>query len=402
MKMDREVTVVENSSTVQKKKGSPPTSSSAHEHTGSHLSGSDLDEQTKRLKYADQRHPKFWFRDGNVVIRVEGQVFRLHSSILGAKSPYFTKLFSVKNEGEIKEVIEGCEVFDLRGESRDFMALLDALYGNLTRLCLVGNVAPSFFTISCLLRASHKWDVPAYKAWAIEALSHRWPSKLNQPDQEKISDFSRQIIVLCRECDVTSLLKPAFYGLLRLTRLGTGNNANSEEVEEGIVTSGIIENGEGNTEGIGEDAVTHNSSNKPLLHSYYHDRSKGWMDRDTTLSSNDTSLAIYLLEYATQTWIAFFRQPPSYLFLSDKASHSSRTAKCSQIFKELWPIHVTGSGFVEDGWFDPLGALQTIKDINWEAEGICASCASECRARWEKKRRNIWEEIDRKLGLVDK
>jgi len=67
----------------------------------------------------------------------------------------------------------------------------------------------------------------------------------------------------------------------------------------------------------------------------------------------------------------------------------------------LWPVLITGANFVERGWYNPLKALQVVKDIDWEGNGICASCASKCREGWEEKRRHIWEEIGKKLGVVD-
>lgn len=86
----------------------------------------------KRQKYNEagyERHKKFWHSDGNVVIRVEKHLFRVHSSVLESKSVFFVQLFM--GETEDSEDIDGCRVFDLDGKKCHFTALMDAFYGGM-------------------------------------------------------------------------------------------------------------------------------------------------------------------------------------------------------------------------------------------------------------------------------
>ncbi|KDQ10141.1 hypothetical protein BOTBODRAFT_68748 [Botryobasidium botryosum FD-172 SS1] len=165
--------------------GEAKTDTSSTRKRASSRSEGDQDDRTKRPKTTNENHERFWFHDGNVVVRVEGRLFRLHSSILAAKSKRMAEILSAENQRNAGELVDDCEVFDFEGRACHFTALLDALYGEL--LCLEGKV-PSLLTLACLMRASHQWDVPAYAAWALKEIALRWPwTTLNQIQQRSTS-----------------------------------------------------------------------------------------------------------------------------------------------------------------------------------------------------------------------
>lgn len=63
---------------------------------------------------------KFWFDDGNVVLRVESTLFRVHRGILARHSPVFCDLFKLPQPPtEQEDVIEGCPIVELPGNKKD-------------------------------------------------------------------------------------------------------------------------------------------------------------------------------------------------------------------------------------------------------------------------------------------
>lgn len=105
-------------------------------HTNLYDSSVSEDQPTsmhKRRRSIDvqRKHEIFWFRGGDVILRVENWLFRVLSSLLESKSPYFEELFSARGADASRPVIDGCKIFDLRGRKCHFTALLDALFGSM-------------------------------------------------------------------------------------------------------------------------------------------------------------------------------------------------------------------------------------------------------------------------------
>lgn len=80
---------------------------------------------------------KYWFEDGNIVLRVEDTLFRVHRGMLSRHSTVFSDMFAlpqpemekvkVKEEGE--SLVEGCSVVGLPGDKvRDWERVLAILY----------------------------------------------------------------------------------------------------------------------------------------------------------------------------------------------------------------------------------------------------------------------------------
>ncbi|KDQ10145.1 hypothetical protein BOTBODRAFT_178347 [Botryobasidium botryosum FD-172 SS1] len=329
---------------------------------------------------------KFWFDDGNVVIRVEGRDFRLHSSILKSKSSYFADLLSHNAAGPdvVQEAVEGCPVYKITGSKVYFLALLDGLYGDL----LLTDKTPSCLTLACFLRAAHHWNFASCKSWAIEELARHHPITLKDFDQAGYPEPAK-IIVLCRTAGVTSLLKSAFYGLLGQKTFGLK------------VPKPQKENGESNDDAISDnDTLSEDGDASDVDKEYSFDPNVEWGSSDGILSPDDTTRAILLLEFTAQEWMRISRKPPSYAFLSDYTSHASRSGNCREIFKNIWHPNVTEADFADEGWYNPLWALEEIKAIDWQGKGICSTCATRCREEWETERRSIWDNMDKELGIV--
>lgn len=76
------------------------------------------------------RQEGLWFADGNIVIIAESVAFRVHKSILAAKSPVFKDTFTLAQPADI-ELYDGCEVLHLVDSAEDLRVMLDALYNGL-------------------------------------------------------------------------------------------------------------------------------------------------------------------------------------------------------------------------------------------------------------------------------
>jgi len=310
------------------------------------------------------RHESFWFNDGNVIICVEERLFRVHMTVLrDTKSPFFAWLFAFSEPAD--EVIEGCDVYALQGRASDFAALLDALYGQLTRL--VGK-EPSFFTLACLLRASHHWEVSYLRAWAIQALTRRWPPSLDHVHNHvDLTEHATKVIVLSRECgEQNSLLKRAFYRLLSFNDFGIGPES------------------KGASKGQGSEE-------------YNHEEVK-WAATDTELARDDISRVIRLHNYATLFWRLLTQRSPSYTFLSDQKRHGWWPV-CAVKLGPIWHKQVTEAPFSIRGGRDPLGCLTDLRDIPWGTLGICEACVAGCRAHWKEQQEDFWKRIDKELGI---
>ena len=74
-----------------------------------------------------QRAAGLWFDDGNHVIQAENYQFRIHRSILSARSPVLRRVFSEPVPKGTKS-IEGCPVMHLQERGKYVKDFLMAIY----------------------------------------------------------------------------------------------------------------------------------------------------------------------------------------------------------------------------------------------------------------------------------
>ncbi|EDR01508.1 uncharacterized protein LACBIDRAFT_310797 [Laccaria bicolor S238N-H82] len=101
-----------------------------------------------------QRPPGLWFDDGNNVIQAGNYQFRIHRSILSARSPILRRVFSEPTP-EGTESIEGCPVTHLQSHGEDVKNFLMAIYD------------PAFFE-------PPPKDVPVDVVLSVALLSHKY------------------------------------------------------------------------------------------------------------------------------------------------------------------------------------------------------------------------------------
>lgn len=61
------------------------------------------------------RHSSLWFDDGNIIIAAQGVGFRVHKSVLSAKSPVMKDMFSLPQPADA-EKMEMCDVVHLEDD----------------------------------------------------------------------------------------------------------------------------------------------------------------------------------------------------------------------------------------------------------------------------------------------
>lgn len=233
--------------------------------------------------------------------------------------------------------------------------------------------SPSFFTLACLLRASHQWNVPSCKAWAIAQLERDWPSSLDKFNTKSKLHYASRLVVLCRECEVTTLLQPAFYRLLSREAFDMAAKPNT-----GLRTPG-------------------SEPRRVSQTKYYHEPSD-WTVSDFRLSRHDITLCLSLLEYVTDEWRNVSYRPPSLPFLSDISAHDIQMPTCNQVIQSIWHSNVTERHFSSNSW-NPLENLRCLIETNWEREGICAACAEQCREYWVTQMVRIWDDVGEKVQV---
>lgn len=74
--------------------------------------------------------------------------------------------------------------------------------------------------------------------------------------------------------------------------------------------------------------------------------------------------------------------------------------QCTDVFAEMWMPLVIQPALECSGLCRPIETLQTIIDLDWGAQGVCAECVQEKREEWRAEQRTVWERMDKWLGLT--
>ncbi|KAF8959864.1 hypothetical protein BDZ97DRAFT_1666624 [Flammula alnicola] len=123
-----------------------------------------------------QRVPELWFEDANVIFQAGQKLFRVHRSILSARSPIFNDMFSVPQpaaETQSGTINNDCECIHLPDSEVDvyyfFLAIFDASF-------FEGPPSTPFLGILIsILRLSTKYEVAFLKRRAVSHLNALFP-----------------------------------------------------------------------------------------------------------------------------------------------------------------------------------------------------------------------------------
>ncbi|KAK7054532.1 hypothetical protein VNI00_003730 [Paramarasmius palmivorus] len=184
---------------------------------------------TKLLLKTADRHPKFWFYDGSIVLHCEDTIFRVHKTVLSTHCEVFETLFSIPQPESTEGTIEGCMVVQLQDRAEDMTDLLNALYYSSHFDSLKSDADPSTMLkfIAGILRLSSKYLNYTLRKKCIRILASYIPTTFSEynlrhhhshshPRRFK-SDQLMYTIRLAKETNVPIVLPYLFYCTARLS-----------------------------------------------------------------------------------------------------------------------------------------------------------------------------------------
>ncbi|KAH9835033.1 uncharacterized protein C8Q71DRAFT_138270 [Rhodofomes roseus] len=341
------------------------------------------------------RSSTFWYLDGSVVVLVERTLYRLHRSRLTVNSTYFARLFGGANrQGDTGEgsdtdsdivevpnprsgtllegeVIDSCPVYRVTGISaEDFECLLNAWDSGIA----LAHSKPPFLTIASLLRAAHTLGSEAVLSFASREFTDAWPAGLRKLEPSPTDDqqnFARETIKLARRCNIPSVLKRAFYELLR--------SPGFMQVDD-------------NTNLMGDDEWA--------------------QDPQRALSYTDLLRLIRARGHLQHAWVKAAQPPiPSSLPCHleaipevnlDEAQKPVRDGCRAARNKSAtwWMEQVIQAPLFEQGLLDPFTAMEELYEVDWAELGFCAGCVNARTEQWEEEQVRLWDELDQWLGLA--
>ncbi|RPD67210.1 hypothetical protein L227DRAFT_619446 [Lentinus tigrinus ALCF2SS1-6] len=114
-----------------------------------------------------QRHRDYYFDDGNIVIRVQDTLYKLHRSLLERHSPVFRELFTVPQpEGSTEGLAEDNPIILSGIEAIDFTRLLWLLYPPVLATCPITTVDEWM----SIFEQADRWQVDYLREFALARL----------------------------------------------------------------------------------------------------------------------------------------------------------------------------------------------------------------------------------------
>ncbi|KAJ7061525.1 hypothetical protein C8F01DRAFT_1137677 [Mycena amicta] len=103
------------------------------------------------------RVPSLWFDDGTLVIRSQKTLFKVHRSILSARSSVFRDMLAFPQSNSGTETFEDCLLVEMPDEPGDVLAFFLAIYDSSYFMPPPNKIDLS--TLLGILRLSHKYDI---------------------------------------------------------------------------------------------------------------------------------------------------------------------------------------------------------------------------------------------------
>ncbi|KIK47983.1 hypothetical protein CY34DRAFT_48648, partial [Suillus luteus UH-Slu-Lm8-n1] len=300
------------------------------------------------------KHERFWILDGNTVLEVGGVLFKLHRSRLVDQSTFFAGLLNeqdvLMDDSVVVESDEHSTVYHLSNTTpTDLEALLQLDKDPMAYYF----VPPAFQVLAAILRAATALGFNTYRAFAVKLLENAWSSSLADLTAESKSN-AVEVVVLARTCGIESVLKRAFYEMVRVSGYGLGD--------------GELDNGDGEE-----------------------------------ISRADERRLERMREHLISSWSQaavrvdrLFTCPNQPKETPSTSSTSARLPGCPPLSlkQDAWERRVHDSGLYDEHQFDPLCGLQALIDIKWdEEEGWCSDCVRVRREAWTRMRQKTWERI---------
>ncbi|RPD75737.1 hypothetical protein L226DRAFT_386941 [Lentinus tigrinus ALCF2SS1-7] len=160
-----------------------------------------------------QADTEFWYADGNVVIKVDKSLFKLHRDRLAGVSVYFAKLFGSHSGSNNYASVDGCPVYPVRPgitptSFRNILRVLD------TPIAYSGGL-PSEDNAIELLHTADLLCCTCVLVFAKHALAKHWDAPtVPCPESSRTYEDATTAILLARQYGISGVLKRAFYEAL--------------------------------------------------------------------------------------------------------------------------------------------------------------------------------------------
>ncbi|KAG2345359.1 hypothetical protein BDR05DRAFT_880871 [Suillus weaverae] len=317
------------------------------------------------------KHEQFWILDGNTVLEVGGVLFKLHRSRLVDQSMFFARLLDeqdvLMDDNVVIESDEHGTVYHLSNTTPTDLEALLQLDKNPMAYYFT---PPAFQVLAAILRAATGLGFDTYRAFAVKLLENAWSSSLADLTTESKSNAA-EVLVLARTCGIESVLKRAFYEMVRVTGYGLGDG--ELDGGDGDASREISRADERRLERMREHLISAWSQVAVRV-----DRSFICPNKSKGTSGT-----------------------PGRAHIPGSSSTSPRLSGCPSLFfqRVSWETRVHDSGLYDEYQFDPLCGLQALIDIKWEEEGWCSDCVRARREAWTRMRQKTWERIGVWMGL---
>ena len=211
---------------------------------------------------------------------------------------------------------------------------------------------PSFRRFAAILRAAHTLEFTHFKEWATVSVKEEWFSYLPNvyPAQKK---YAAEVIRLGRQCNIKTILKCAYYELVR---------------------------SEGFYQLIDEDDAE---------------------EEENTITKEDYLLLINAREKLTSFWIRKAIPPPRSATCG--SAEPGSCANMSSVINTLYRILVHDSEIYEKYRYDPLCGLDALIEVPWSRGEdnkhtgryyICSECCKKWKEVWSEERKSLWDDLD--------
>ncbi|KAJ7612167.1 hypothetical protein FB45DRAFT_1065530 [Roridomyces roridus] len=314
-----------------------------------------------------QRVEEIWFPDGNLVIQAGSSLFRVYRGVLAARSPVFQDMLSFPQPPD-SELVEGCPLVHLTDWEMEVRLFLKAIFD--PEFFMPFPYPTQFATVAGCLRLSHKYGVDYLKRRALIHLSSGYDTTLDHWDTASTSNvdaavasyimswqwpedlsFAIYAIQLFREVDALWLLPTAFYNLSMYFTASLGRN-----VFHGTVYNGV----------------------------------------PSVLSVQDQqSFATgHAIQCQMEREILGFLVEPV-----DIVGCASRSECITQRLETLGEVQRSLTLIVTPEVRSPLDVWE--EEGDWEdlEEGVCETCISALRTRYQHRRQAFWERLPGMYGL---
>lgn len=196
----------------------------------------------------------------------------------------------------------------------------------------------------------------------MKLLENAWSSSLADLTTETKPN-AVEVVALARTCGVESVLKRAFYEMVRVAGYGLSDGDDGEASQE------ISRADERRLERMREHLISTWSQAAVRVDSSFKCPNEA---KTRSIDSGDAS-----------------------------SSSTSTDSPCQSLSSKRadWERLVHDSGLYDEYQFDPLCGLQALIDTKWDEEGWCSDCVRARREAWTRMRQRTWERVGVWMGL---